>query len=80
MTCREVADFLLDYYSGELPDGLHLVFEGHLNRCPNCREYLAQYVAAVEMGRRAFDDDRAAASKAGVPDELVSAILEARPR
>lgn len=80
MTCREVADFLLDYSSGELSDGVRGRFEQHLTRCPNCREYLAQYQTAVDLGRRAFDDERAEASSAGIPDDLVAAILAARQR
>jgi anti-sigma factor RsiW len=80
MTCRELADFLLEYCAGELPQRVRTRFERHLGRCPNCREYLAQYQAAVDLGRRAFDDGRMAATAAGVPDELVAAILAARMR
>jgi anti-sigma factor RsiW len=80
MTCREVADFLLDYYAGELSDRVRKAFDHHLTLCRNCREYLAQYQTAVDLGRRAFDDERAAASSAGIPDDLVAAILAARRR
>ena len=79
MTCKQVADFLLDYTAGELPDTTRIVFEQHLRVCPNCREYLAIYRTTVTLGRHAFDNDTNAVD-AGIPEELVSAILAARPR
>jgi anti-sigma factor RsiW len=78
MTCREVADFLLDYSTGELPDATRQAFEHHLTLCLNCREYLALYLASVEFSRRAFENDDILAVPAGVPEDLVAAILSAR--
>jgi anti-sigma factor RsiW len=77
MTCREFADFMLEYTTGELPPEVLALFERHLHRCPNCREYLALYEVTVALGRRAFDD-AAEAVEAGVPDDLVAAILSSR--
>lgn len=77
MTCRELADFIADYLSGELPDETRQQFEEHLRLCPNCERYLAIYREAVRLGRRAFEDDEAAAPP-DVPKELVRAILAAR--
>ena len=36
MTCREFAEFLSDYLSGELSPETRAQFEGHLTVCPNC--------------------------------------------
>jgi anti-sigma factor RsiW len=80
MTCREVAEFLLDYSTGELPDAMRQAFERHLTLCVNCREYLALYLASVELSRRAFENDDASAVRAGVPEDLVAAITSARHR
>ena len=80
MTCREAADFIGDYLSGELPGDTVTVFEDHLQRCPNCRAYLSTYRATLELGRQAFDDEDAPATYHGVPDELIAAILAARRR
>lgn len=77
MTCKEVADFLLGYTSGELPADARELFEHHLSRCANCREYLALYVTTIELGRHALDNGDAI--DAGVPEELVTAILASRP-
>lgn len=77
MTCREFADFILDYLAGELPAEETRLFERHLQRCPHCPEYLRQYKAAVEAGRAAFADEMAELP-ADVPEDLVRAILAAR--
>jgi anti-sigma factor RsiW len=79
VTCREVADFILEYSTGELSGEVREVFERHLSVCPNCREYLAQYLITVQLGRHAFDDT-APAVESGIPAELVVAILASRPR
>ena len=68
----------MDYLSGELSESVVRGFEQHLKVCPNCVRYLANYKATVELGRRAFDDDCEDAATAGVPEELVRAIVSAR--
>jgi anti-sigma factor RsiW len=77
MTCRELADFLMDYLNEELPADVRLAFDRHLSLCPNCVAYMATYRATIELGRRAFADD-AADVNADVPADLVRAILSAR--
>jgi anti-sigma factor RsiW len=77
MTCKEVADFLLEYTADELSPDVRGRFERHLSVCPNCREYLAIYRSTIHLSRRAFDDIDAIES--GVPEELVTAILASRP-
>ena len=77
MTCREFADFMMDYLSGEMPSESRALFEYHLSLCVNCRKYLTSYEESVKLGRRAFDDDNAALPE-DVPEQLVNAILAAR--
>jgi anti-sigma factor RsiW len=79
VTCREFADFIGDYLSGELPSGGRSAFEHHLAICPNCQKYLAGYAETVKLGKRAFVSDEAALP-ADVPEELVQAILDAQNR
>jgi anti-sigma factor RsiW len=79
MTCRELADFIMDYLSGELPGDVRASFEEHLSVCPNCVSYLATYKATVELSRIAFDE-HAADEALQVPEELVRAIVDARKR
>ena len=77
MTCREFADFIGDYLSGELVAEQRTSFEHHLVICDNCRTYLTQYQQAIELGRRAFQDPDAAVP-GEIPEDLVRAILSAR--
>lgn len=76
MNCRELAEFILDYTTGELPSETRDVFEMHLTRCNTCHEYLAQYKVIIQAERRAFGADAPLPSQ--VPEELVQAILKAR--
>ena len=77
MKCRECDEFLVDYVAGELPADVLATFELHVSRCRNCRIYLEQYRATIKAGRTACD-----AAKAGlqIPEELIAAILAARPK
>ena len=79
MTCREFADFIMDYTSGELPDDTRALFERHLSRCANCHTYLAEYRATIGAGREAFADENATVPN-DVPEDLIRAILAARRR
>ena len=79
MTCREFADFMMDFQSGELPSDTRTRFEGHLQVCENCRRYLISYQQTVKLGKLAFDDLDAPVP-AEVPESLVQAILAARRR
>lgn len=79
MTCRELADFIMSYLTGDLAPEVRAEFERHLTLCGNCRSYLATYQAAVELSRRALADP-AAGEDGEVPEELVKAILDARRR
>ena len=80
MTCRELADFIVDYLDGGLAAEVRERFERHLSRCPNCRRYIAAYETTVSLGRHAFDGENATAEATGAPEELIKAILSSRPR
>jgi anti-sigma factor RsiW len=77
MSCREFADFMIDYLSGELSSDSRTAFDGHLSVCSNCRRYLAAYEESVTLGKRAFEDDDGAVPP-DVPEQLIAAILTAR--
>jgi len=77
MTCRELADFMADYLSEELPADARSQFDHHLSLCPNCVNYLEHYKAAVALGHTAFVDQNAAVPPE-VPEDFVKAILAAR--
>lgn len=77
MTCREFADFIGGYLSGELPAEQTALFERHMSRCPDCHAYLANYRKTIDLGRQAFADDEANLPN-DLPEDLVNAILASR--
>ena len=77
VTCRELTDFLADYLAGELGPDERSVFEGHLAECPDCVAYLRSYAETMRLAKDAYEDDPV---PAGVPEQLIRAILTARER
>ena len=78
ITCREFADFMSDYFAGELTPDVRSQFDDHLARCVNCRRYLASYQESVTLAKHAYDGN--AELPDDVPEDLVRAILAARPK
>jgi anti-sigma factor RsiW len=78
MTCREAAEFLLDYLEGRLPLDVRATFDEHLGRCPPCVVFLASYRATVEV-TAAAGSAPADESPEPVPEALITAILAACP-
>jgi anti-sigma factor RsiW len=79
MTCRELADFLMSYLDGELEPEARRSFEDHLGRCPPCVAYLESYQETVRLGRSLCPGPDAPLPDE-VPEDLVRAVLAARPR
>jgi anti-sigma factor RsiW len=77
VTCRDFANFLLEYVEGELAPETRRTFDEHMALCPDCVHYLQHYTQTVKAGQLAMTDE---ALPADVPEDLVSAILKARPR
>ena len=75
MTCKEVAEFLMDYLDEALPQDVRNTFEEHLKVCSACRRYLDSYRKTIAMGKKAFADEGPCTE---VPEELVQTILRAR--
>jgi anti-sigma factor RsiW len=74
VTCREFADFVMDYFDGQLAEATRVRFDEHLAICPDCVRYLRHYRDTVRASRSAFEDERPAA----IPADLMKAILDAR--
>ncbi|MFN0134560.1 MAG: anti-sigma factor family protein [Phycisphaerae bacterium] len=77
MTCREVAQFLMDYLDGELPGDSVAVFERHLTACRECRDYLDSYQRTIGASRAVFAESEAPCEEP-LPADLVKAILASR--
>jgi predicted anti-sigma-YlaC factor YlaD len=71
VTCRELADWLADYFEGDVPPAARTVFDDHLARCENCRIYVEQVRTTLSAEAACYDD------AATLPDELARAIRAA---
>ena len=78
ITCRELLDFIIDYFEDELPPRQRAEFQRHLDVCPACVAYLDSYRQTAELARALADRDAELASSA--PEPLIAAILAARSR
>ncbi len=78
MTCRELVEFLADYFEGDLGPEARRVFEIHLGDCPECATYLRGYADAIRLARASAETDDAVLAE--VPERLVRAIVAARQR
>jgi anti-sigma factor RsiW len=77
MTCREFADFLTQYLSGELSPAERSLFDEHLAQCPDCVAYLRTYQQTIHLAKAAFRPPGLLVS-GDVPEDLVRAVLAAR--
>jgi predicted anti-sigma-YlaC factor YlaD len=75
LTCRDLAEFVADYQSGELAPDVRAAFDEHLAECPDCVTYLRTYADTIRLARGATEP-----APAAVPEKLVRAILAARRR
>ena len=51
MTCRELADLLVDFVSGELPPDHRDRVQQHLDGCTPCVHYVQTYQLTIRLGR-----------------------------
>ncbi len=77
LTCRELIEFLGEYFEGGLPSENRAVFEAHIGICPPCKAYLENYRDTVDLVSGACEDLEASVPEE-VPEALVQAILKAR--
>jgi anti-sigma factor RsiW len=78
MKCSEFVEFVMEYLDGTLGESERCVFEGHIEQCPPCVNYLASYRETVRLGNSICGPGDEV--PADVPEELVQAILAARAR
>jgi anti-sigma factor RsiW len=79
MNCREMADFLMAYLDGELPEAQRLKFEQHMAICPPCVAYLAGYKRTIDLGKEACTEPEGRIPD-DVPEQLIQAIIAARSK
>ncbi len=52
MTCRELAELLLDYIDGDLPQEYRDIIGQHLRLCPPCLYYLESYQVTIRISKQ----------------------------
>ena len=77
ITCEAFEDFILAYLDDDLPPKQKFVFELHLKICRECQEYLRAYRASIELSKKAMAPD-VPFSPGAVPEDLITAVIEAR--
>lgn len=75
ITCEVFEEFIDAYLEGDLPPRQKVIFDMHLMLCRECREYLRAYRASLDLTKGTVEDNRLPDE---VPEDLVTAILEAR--
>ncbi|MCO6438465.1 MAG: zf-HC2 domain-containing protein [Phycisphaerae bacterium] len=80
LTCRELIDFLDDYFAGALAREQREIFDRHLAFCPDCVAYLKTYADTVELVRKSCDECPEQSASSDVPEDLIQAILSATRR
>jgi len=56
MTCRELANLLIDYVSGDLPPEHRERLDRHLSLCPPCVAYVKTYHLTITLTRHLPDE------------------------
>ncbi len=80
MNCREFTEFLHQYLFDDLPPEEGCEFERHLAECPWCTAYLDSYKKTILLAQKAFSANGNEKHPADAPEELIQAVLRARPR
>ncbi|HEV3119848.1 MAG TPA: zf-HC2 domain-containing protein [Gemmataceae bacterium] len=57
ITCRELAELLIDLVAGELPPEQQAPVDGHLNDCPSCLAFVESYRLTVVLARQLPDPE-----------------------
>jgi anti-sigma factor RsiW len=76
ITCLEFENFIQNYLDDTLPSKQRKLFEWHMRICKECRDYLAAYNRAIELGQATLGNADEPVPQ-DVPEDLIQAILDA---
>jgi anti-sigma factor RsiW len=76
ITCLEFENFIQNYLDDTLPIKQRKLFEWHMRLCKECRDYLAAYKRAIELGQATLGSANDPVPS-DVPEDLIQAILDA---
>jgi anti-sigma factor RsiW len=78
MTCREFAEILIDFLTGELDEERRRNSEQHLDICPPCVAYLETYRLTIHLSRRLPQDALPPACEQKLRAALAGVIAETK--
>lgn len=77
ITCTEFEEFVVSYLDNDMPPRQKSKFDWHIRLCRECRDYLAAYQRARELGIEMLSGSNDSVPE-DVPEDLIEAILAAR--
>jgi anti-sigma factor RsiW len=63
LSCRELVEFVTDYFEGALSARDRAAFEAHIAHCDGCTEYLEQLRATIRVTGTLTRDDLSPAAE-----------------
>jgi anti-sigma factor RsiW len=72
MTCRELVELVTDYLEDRLEEADRHRFDGHLDECPDCREYVEQMRQTVRALGTVSEDALSAPARDALLDAFES--------
>jgi len=79
ISCKDIADTILDYLEDELDPERRARLEVHLNRCPPCINFLKTYQKVTTVSRKVLKDKAPPALFGRVMDFLREELDAASP-
>ena len=76
ITCLEFENFIQNYLDDTLPRTQRKLFVWHMRICKECRDYLAAYSRASELGQATLGNADEPVPQ-DVPEDLLQAIIDA---
>ena len=64
--CKEIADLLVDYSDGQLPEEKSQIVERHLKKCHNCRKYLIYLQQSLDIVQGIWQEGFAEIESVGI--------------
>lgn len=52
MTCRDLAEQLIDYLGDDMPEEMKQAIRAHLQACPECVVFIETYQITIEVSRK----------------------------
>jgi len=77
--CENLEQFIVDFLDDQLPTKTRLSFLEHIEECEHCNDYLKGYQKTISLSKAAFEAE-SAVEKVAMPEDLVNAILAAKPK